>query len=500
MSAHSIFSGKGIAMIPFLMLLVLFTPVSAQLHTRFTPELKSAMLKISEMRFGEAEKIVRRARVADPNNCVPDYLEAAGLCIGLFLNEDQSALKRHQGRLDQIIERLEGLPETDPYRNLFLGEIYVAQAILNGKFRNNLSAAWQFYKAYQYLTDNFRAYPEFYPNYIPLGVLYSAIGSLPEDYRRIASLLGFEGDVETGMKMLKTAYFALSENASLDFYTNYAGFVYAYVSFQLNPSSGVSPRSLNMDLTSSSFLLYLQSRINYEQGKVKEAAHWLDRCPRGDAYAEFYHLYYLQGKYLLGLEPDRSRDLLFKYLAESPTDLYRKSAWRYLSWYFLMKGEPEESERSRIKVLTAGSAHTGADRQAELEARKPWNETLIRARVLFDAAKYSEALQIMMDNPVKRCCNNPEERAEYYYRLGRIYQEMKNLDKAVEAFNQALQVLQSPDSYALGNSALQTALIAEQQGDNEKALNYFRKALRYDQYPFYEGIHQKAKAGVNRLK
>lgn len=500
MSAHIIFSGKGIALIPFLMFTLSCASLSAQLHTRFTPELKSAMVRISEMRFDEAEKMVRRARVADPNNSVPDYLEAAGLCIGLFLNEDQSALKGHQDRLDQILERLESLPETDPYRNLFLGEIYVAQAILNGKFRNNLSAAWQFYKAYQYLTDNYRANPDFYPNYIPLGVLYSAIGSLPEDYRRIASLLGFEGDVEAGMQMLKTAYLALSKNASLDFYTNYAGFVYCYVSFQLNPASGISPRSLNMDLTSSSFLLYLQSRINYEQGKPKEAAHWLDRCPRGDAYVEFYHLYYLQGKYLLGLEPERSRDLLLKYLAETPTDLYKKSAWRYLSWYFLMQGELEESERCRLKVLSAGSAHTGADRQAELEARKPWNETLTRARVLFDASKYTQALEIMTDTRVERCCNSPEEQAEYYYRLGRIQQELGELGEAVEAFDQALQVTEALDSYALGNSALQIGLILEQQGQDQMALTYFRKALRYDQYPFYEGIHQKAKAGVHRLK
>jgi predicted Zn-dependent protease len=500
MSAHRILSKKGIALIPFLLITLFQGSLSAQLHTSFSPELKMAMVKVSEMRFAEARKIVDRARKTDPDNCVPDYLEAAGLCIGLFLNEDQSALKQHQDRIDKITERLEQLPEKDPYRNLFLGEIYVAQAILNGKFRNNLTAAWQFYKAYQYLTSNYEAYPDFYPNYIPLGVLYSAIGSLPEDYRRIASLLGFEGDVNEGMEMLKTAYFQVSRNASLDFYTNYAGFVYSYVSFQLNPSLEVSPRSLKMDLTSSSFLLYLQSRISYEQGKVKEAAHWLDRCPRGDAYAEFYHLYYLQGKYLLGLEPARSRDLILKYLDESPTDLYRKSSWRYLSWYFLMEGKTEDAERCRIKVLTSGSAHTGADRQAELEARKPWNETLVRARILFDAARYQSALQLLLDISVETCCSEPQERAEYYYRLGRIKQELGEPRQAMDAFTKALEVKDAPDSYALGNSALQIALIAEHNKEDDLALSYFRRALRYDQYPFYEGIHQKAKAGVHRLK
>ena len=58
----------------------------------------------------------------------------------------------------------------------------------------------------------------------------------------------------------------------------------------------------------------------------------------------------------------------------------------------------------------------------------------------------------------------------------------------------------APDSYALGNSALQMGLIYERMNKPDVAKLYFKKALRYDQYPFYEGIHQKAKAGIDRLK
>lgn len=500
MSAHKILFRKGILVVPFFISVLFLNVLNLAAQSKFTPELKSAMLSISEMRFAEAHKFVEHSRLEDPNNRVADYLEAANLCISLFLDEDQSALKQSQERLDKLIVRIEGMPETDPYRNLFVGEIYVAQAILNGKFRNNLTAAWQFYKAYQLLTDNYQKHPNFAPNYIPLGVLYCAIGSLPEDYRRIASVLGFQGNVAEGMRLLKTAFSELSTDPSLSFYSNYSGFVYSYVSFQLNPSQGVSPRSLDMQLTSSSFLLYLQARISYERGKVKEAAHWLDRRPRGSAYAEFYHLYYLQGKYLLGIEPDRAEELLIKYIKESPTDLYRKSAYRYLSWLYLLKGDVEASERTRIKVLTEGSANTGADRQAQLEASSEWNITLTRARVLFDAALYQDANKVLSEASVDVCCIAPQERAEYYYRQGRISQELHEKTLATEAFIEAMSVADVPDCYALGNSALQLGLMAEVSGDNASAKTYFKKALRYDQYPFYEGIHQKAKAGMDRLK
>lgn len=501
MSALKIQNRKGILVIPFLLIFTLVHGLlTAQLHTQFTPGLRTAMVRISEMRFDEATKEVIRSRREDPKNVVPDYLEAAGLCIGLFLNENQASLKARQARLDAIIDRIEDLPESDPNRNLFLGEIYVAEAILNGKFRNNLTAAWQFYKAYQYLTENYARNPDFTPNYIPLGVLYCAIGSLPEDYKKLASLLGFEGDVGTGLGLLRKAYFDVSNNGALDYYTNYAGFVYCYVSSQLDPSAGVDPRSLNMKLTSSSFLLYLQARISYENGHVKEAAHWLDRCPKGDAYANFYHLDYLHGRYLLGLDPERAEILLKKYITESPTDLYKKSAWRYLSWVYLMQGNWQAEEQARLKVLATGSANTGADRQAELEARQPWNHVLVTARIQFDAALYQEALSTLLETSIATCCKTGEEQAEYHYRLGRIYQELADKDKALGSFEQALGIAGVDDCYALGNSALQMGLIYEEMRKTEQARNYYRKALRYDQYPFYEGIHQKAKAGIDRLK
>jgi tetratricopeptide (TPR) repeat protein len=249
----------------------------------------------------------------------------------------------------------------------------------------------------------------------------------------------------------------------MNFYTNYAGFVYAFVSFQLDPAAGVSPRSLNLDLTSSSFLLYLQSRINYESGKVREAAHWLDRRPRGANYTEFYHLYYLQGKILLGLEPSRAADLLKKYLDNHPSDIYRKSAWRYLSWYHLLAGEPARAAELRIKVLTEGTENTGADRQAALEARRPWNETLIRARVLFDAARYDSAGAVLPNSPPEICCPEARDKLEYFYRQGRVLQKQGDLPLAASAFEKALDSENVPDCYELGNSALQLALMAEER-------------------------------------
>ena len=67
-------------------------------------------------------------------------------------------------------------------------------------------------------------------------------------------------------------------------------------------------------------------------------------------------------------------------------------------------------------------------------------------------------------------------------------------------FSRSLGVVNAGSTFAVGNSALQLGLLYEEQGDVRKAKEYFRKTLKYSGYPFYEGIHQKAKAGLSRVK
>src|SRR5690606_20087615 len=103
---------------------------------------------------------------------------------------------------------------------------------------------------------NARRFPDFMPNNIPMGVLYAGIGSLPDDYRSMASLLGFDGSVQTGIAMVKKAFWRLSADPELSFYRPYAGFVYSYVTHQLGTTNDVSPEKLGLNVANSSFLIY----------------------------------------------------------------------------------------------------------------------------------------------------------------------------------------------------------------------------------------------------
>lgn len=495
-----VFIKKGIISVPFFVICLSLVALSSfsQATAGFTPAFKLAHENITQLRFKDAQAIINREKKRDPNNRVAAYLQAAMVCAELFVNEDQAHYENSQAKIDRYVSQIEDLPVASPYRNLFLGELYVAQATLNGKFKNNIKAAWQFYKAYDYLTDNYERFPDFAPTAIPLGVLYAAIGSLPDDYRSMASLLGFEGSVPEGMKMLSTSFEKLSADPSLRFYRPYAGFVYSYVSFLLS-TDVVTPQALGLDVAKSSVLIYAQAQIELDRGNAEKALEWLDNRPVGDAYIGFNYLDYLQGKILLGLNPERCVPYFERYLENNTSEVYVKSTYRYLSWYYLLEGKKRKADEMIENIYVKGEDNTGADRQAVLEARHGFNPTLVRARVLFDVGKYKEAEEELMDHSVENCCASAIDEAEYYYRMGRIKQQQARGYQALIWYEKALNLKDVEANYSLGNSALQTAEILRGSGDITGARVYYKKTLKYSGFPFYEGIHQKAKAALSEI-
>ncbi|MDZ7847468.1 MAG: hypothetical protein U5L96_12225 [Owenweeksia sp.] len=155
----------------------------------------------------------------------------------------------------------------------------------------------------------------------------------------------------------------------------------------------------------------------------------------------------------------------------------------------------------REQVFRQGSDHAGADRQALREARLPMNEVLIEARVLYECRPQQRGGYAFAKQPrYLECCAASWEQVEYHYRSGRIAQRLHKNTEAQNAYQAALAVEQAGASYALGNSALQLGLLMEEAGQISEAQHYFKRALQIKNFPFYEGVHQKAKAGLSRLR
>jgi hypothetical protein len=71
-------------------------------------------------------------------------------------------------------------------------------------------------------------------------------------------------------------------------------------------------------------------------------------------------------------------------------------------------------------------------------------------------------------------------------------------DKALEGFLKS-STWTEHETYSLGNGLLQIALLFEEKSNFKESRRYFIKALTLKSYAFHEGVHQKARAGLERI-
>ncbi|HAD96295.1 MAG TPA: hypothetical protein DCG19_02755 [Cryomorphaceae bacterium] len=492
-------------MIPFFMrirtlIFILIFPLGAwSQQIRFTPDLKLAFGKMAELRFQEAEDLIAREEQRNPDNLALAYMRGALLTVGLFISESESEFEDNQSQLESYISTLEKAPDSDPQKGFMISQLRLGMAILHGRFRNNFSAGWQFYKAYNLLENNYKVFPQYKPGYVPLGVLYVAIGSLPDGYQSIASIIGIKGDVKKGMELIRKGYYGIQKEEENRFYRDYFGFIYSYISLELSDDNSVSPESLGLNVRTSSYLRYMQARVEVDRGNARKALDILKTRPRGDGYQHFGYLDYYTGRMALAFSPDTAYQYLHKYLKENSTGNYRKSTYRYLSWYAMLIDDKSLIREYRQKVMREGTLNTGADKQAYREAQEPFNEILIKGRIYFDGGLYSKAAKYLLSRESMLDQFGNADKLEFYYRLGRVFQESEESDKAIVYFKKALEIPVKESTFSQGNAALQLASVWEKKGNKAEARKYYEKTLSYKGFPFYEGLHQKAKAGLNRI-
>jgi tetratricopeptide (TPR) repeat protein len=348
------------------------------------------------------------------------------------------------------------------------------------------------------LEKNLEEHPNFIPTLIPFGVLQTAVGTLPDDYKSVASLFGFEGDIEAGLKMIRKAYYYSLADPKLSFHRDYFGYVYAYANFELKTSEQVSLFTLDMKVKQSTFFSYLEAQMRLQQGDAERALDLMRNRPKGSTYLEVPFFEYYTGKLALMVKPDLAVEHLNTFLETSRDNEHRKSAYRYLAWYHLLKGSEEKAEAFRQRILTEPETLTGSDKQALAEAKRGFNLALIKARLDFDAGRYAKVVENLNDKSFKKHCKEDWERQEFHYRKARALQELGLVDQAILSFMQALNY-QEVMSFSLANSTLQLAILFEGKGNIQKSRQYYQAALKLKDYPFHEGVQQKAKAGLGRL-
>ncbi|MEO1627189.1 MAG: tetratricopeptide repeat protein [Bacteroidota bacterium] len=189
-----------------------------------------------------------------------------------------------------------------------------------------------------------------------------------------------------------------------------------------------------------------------------------------------------------------------KYLTNFRGRNYIKEAYQKLAWWSLLQGNAGEYRRFIKQCKQKGAAVIGGDKQALKEATSGVmpDPILLRARLLFDGGYHRRALEQLRSHSVDQFATIGQQ-LEYTYRLGRITHRMGQWADAIEFYGQTIEKGREYKFYFACNAALQMGLVYEQQGKRELARQSYKECLRLRPDEYQNSLHQKAKAGLNRL-
>lgn len=453
---------------------------------------------IQNFYLSHAYSLLQSEAKLSPGNVAVQAAMAALIFAEATARDEDIHTQKSIARLKKLLSKIAQDTARNVHHRIAEIEIAIYCGLLQVRLNNRIRAASEFLSVYNMSKSAYKLYPQNAIVKLLWGNILATIGSLPSELKKYLSYVGFSGDVKRGIELMKEAHFRIRSTKSYKIYATRANLLYLISAKQVVEDEAILPENLGIDPLENYVTAIVSAKILMEQGYNNDALGILKQIsPRDGQYSlPYYH--YLYGKGLLAAGDPECEKSLLTFMKSYKGKHHLKAACRLLAWHYFLINEEKKADSLMALVPKIGVSVVGPDIQAERDAEERLNRILIRSRLLFDGGYLDEALELLLSDSGKKCCMAPSELAEYHYRLGRLYQKKGMLHQAIENFEKAIAQHHQP-AFNRANSALQVALIYEKLGMVSKAKYFYSRCLEMKNFPYQEGIHQKAKAGLERL-
>jgi hypothetical protein len=445
---------------------------------------------------------------SNPNNLMAVYLADYEDCILLLVNCN---MDDYSQRASKMAERLTLLGKGDPkspwFKFCYAGA-YLHRAIINIRFGEQYKAALHFRKSFALLKENQKLFPTFEYNDIIAGLEEAVVGSLPGSYKWLASVFGIRGSVKKGTD--KLAGFVKSHNSSNPLYTE-TMLYYLYARFYLLAEQ----EEVWSLLTDSQFVTtnnllntFVKANIALDFRKSDEAISLLREASVNTHYKNFPIFDYQYGMALLNRCDTACVYYFNRYLQHNKSEIYIKDAWQRMAFAWYVNGRMDKATFCRQQIKSEGTARLDADKQASRFASTGvWpNRVLLHARLNIEGGYNEHALEILQGID-KATLQDAGDKAEYGFRLGRVYEEMAKKPGGVHYYKDALAQYREAMTEGKGRreqfaarAALHTGKIFETLDMHAEAIAMYNECLNMPDHDFQNSIDQQAKSGINRIE
>ncbi len=441
------------------------------------------------------------ARSMEENNPFRAYLEQYASVLQLIETENQTLytqfLDKKSSDLDLIEQKI---PIKSPYNRLLRAEIKLLWAMASIKLGHEVKAAWDVIQAYRLLAENQAEFPEFLPNLKSLGCLHILIGSVPENQKWIASVLGLRGSIQQGMKELELASKDKIWGREAQFCKT---FIQAYVlNMDFNKKEDFNQLIANEEDNLNAYLL--AAVISLKNNNSLLAEFFLKEMPKGNTYQSWSVLELYKGEILLFQEKYQEASTYFMaYVRSFKGKTFVKDAYYKLFLCAFLSGDTEKARQYLILVKKSGNEVAEADKAAQKmalafeQSNEFPDKNLLKLRLFFDGGRYDKC-QEMLKNLSEKSFATSKDRTELNYRIGRILQNVNEHTKAISYFERAVQ-LSREDWYFAPASCLQLGYVFLSIGQKVKAKYYFEKAISYKKHEYKSSIDNKSRAALTAM-
>lgn len=482
------------------LLFLIFSPDS-RADFEFNSNCIKAYQAIFDLRLDEAKILIQNEKRLNPGNGIPILLDNYIDYFTLLTSENKADYMRLKNQKSVRLDALDRYDKSSPYYLFAKAEINLQWGLLKSRFQDYLSSGIDIKKADNLLTENAAKFPSFLPNRKSSGLIDVIFGSIPSNLKGIFSTLGISGNINDGIKTLENLSAALP-GSSYSFYKDEVVFFLCYVETDLVPEktsySKIMTLTASMD-NSSLLKSYLQGYISARNARNDSAISYFLKRPKGDNYISFPGINYHLGNAKLNRMDNDAHIYLINYLKEYKGINYIKDAYLKLAYYYYLRGDHNRYQTFLKMVKTQGNLYDEKDKQALKEANEAAPDPdLLKARFYFDGGYYAKALAQLAgkdgaDFKLKR------DQIEFYYRLGRIYDESGRDSEAVASYQKAINEGKTSSYYYAANAALSIGSIYEAKNDKARASSYYKQAIAMKNHEYENSIETKAKNGLKRM-
>lgn len=474
-------------------------------HFTYSPLAREAYDKVMTLRFGEAHILLAKLKLEDPENLIVHHIENYIDFFRLYISEDKALYKQLEANRDRRLEAIESGDDSSPYYLFLQADVRLHWALIKLRFEEYLPAFTEVNRANKLLEKNREQFPDFMPNLKDLAILHAMVGTIPDGYQWSVKLLSsLRGTIDQGKQEMDKVIAHARKNPDFIF-AKEAEALQAYLFLHLanEPQRAWSVISKSgLEPADNPLHAFVVANIAMRTGHNDEAIRILEKAPQDGVFHPLPFLEFMHGLAKLRRLDQDAGQHFEKFLKKFDGLHYIKEAYQKLAWQALINGDPVGYRTYMVEVSGHGNATGGGDSNAQREAdagRTP-HVALLRARLLFDGGYARKAHDLIA--PLKLGdAKDAYLSLEYTYRMGRILQELDEPEKAITYFEKTIEKSGDNSPYFFAcNAALQIGLLYEQAEDWDKAKTYFKKCLLLNPDEYATGLHQRAKAGLGRIR